>query len=90
MSFNIKDFQLQPGSLIRFEGPVQGYAPGLAGKVCIVISHEKPVFLDVLVDGRLVQLNFSGTVPIHGWISAFTFLADPPDGERGSGRKRWP
>ena len=90
MSFNIKDNQLLPGSLIRFDGPAAYYAPGIAGKVGIVLSHEKPVYLDVLVDGRLVQFNFAGAVPIHGWISAFSFVADPPDTGPGSGRRMWP
>lgn len=88
MSFNIKDIQLLPGSLIRFDGPAGSYAPGIAGKVGVVLSHEKPVFLDVLVDGRLVQFNFSGAVPIHGWISAFSFVAGP-DGKPGGGSNPW-
>ena len=90
MSFNIKEYQLLPGSLIRFDGPAESYAPGISGKVGIVLSHEKPVFLDVLVEGRLVQFNFAGAVPIHGWISAFSLVANSPDSEPGSGRVVWP
>jgi len=75
MSFDIKEYQLLPGSLIRFDGPAGYYAPGIAGKVGIVLSHEKPVYLDVLVDGRLVQFNFAGAVPIHGWISTISLVA---------------
>ena len=89
MSFNIKDIQLLPGSLIRFDGPAaSGCAARIAGKVGIVLSHEKPVFLDVLVEGRLVQFNFSGAVPIHGWISAFSLVAGP-DGKPGGGSRPW-
>ena len=89
MSFNIKDNQLLPGSLIRFDGPVESlYAPGISGKVGIVLSHEKTVYLDVLVAGRLVKFNFAGAVPIHGWISTFSLVAGP-DGKPGGGSKPW-
>lgn len=88
MSFNIKDLQLLPGSLIRFDGPAASYAPGIAGKVGIVLSHEKLVYLDVLVDGRLVQFKFAGAVSIYGWISAFSLVAGP-DGKPGGGSKPW-
>jgi len=88
MSFNIKEYQLLPGSLIRFDGPAESYAPGISGKVGIVLSHEKPVYLDVLVDGRLVQFNFAGAVPIHGWITTFSLVAGP-DGKPGGGSRPW-
>ena len=89
MSFNIKDNQLTPGSLIRFDGPAESYAPGISGKVGIVLSHEKPAYLDVLVAGRLVKFNFAGAVPINGWISTFSLVAGP-DGKPGGGRRMWP
>jgi hypothetical protein len=88
MSFNIKDNQLLPGSLIRFDGPSESYAPGISGKVGIVLSHEKPAYLDVLVAGRLVQFNFAGAVPINGWISEFSLVAGP-DGKPGGGSRPW-
>jgi hypothetical protein len=86
MSFNIKEFQLQSGSLIRFDEPVVGFSEISPGKIGIVLAHEKPAFLNILVEGRLVKLNFSGAVSIHGWISTFTLVVDP-EGYPGCARR---
>lgn len=51
--FNLKHDRLPPGSLIRFKDDYRFAMPSLSmiakGSVGLVIEHEKPVYIKVLV-----------------------------------------
>lgn len=69
--FNIKRDRLPPGSLIRFKDDVR-LAPSLSmiakGSVGLVIEHEKPVYIKVLVGERIVLLDFIGRPSMVGYV----------------------
>ena len=76
---NVKRDRLPPGSLIRFKddyrlGMFYGGGPNVTiakGSIGLVIEHEKPVYIKVLVEERIVKLDFSslGRVPLHGYVN---------------------
>lgn len=87
----MKEFQLQPGALIIFDGVGENSASRIAGhgRVGIVVKHWQPIFLDVLVDGKIIELNFGGAIPLDGRTLDFTLLAGPSNTGSDCGKKRW-
>jgi hypothetical protein len=75
--FNLKHNRLPSGSLIRFKddyrlGMLYLYGPNAMiakGSIGLVIEHEKPVYIKVLVEEKIVRLDFAGRVPLHGYVS---------------------
>jgi hypothetical protein len=73
--FNVKRDRLPPGSLIRFKddyrlGMLYLYGPMIAkGSIGLVIEHEKPVCIKVLVEEKIVKLDFINRVPLHGYVN---------------------
>ena len=91
--FNVKRDRLPPGSLIRFKddyrlGMLYLYGPGAyisKGSIGLVIEHEKPVYIKVLVEEKIVKLDFINQVPIHGYVDKFELFQLPV----GKGLERW-
>lgn len=74
--FNVKRDRLPPGSLIRFKKywvPYAYVAGGLSkiseGSIGLVIEHSQPVYITVLVEEKIVKLDFIDRVPLHGYVS---------------------
>jgi len=87
--FNVKRDRLPPGSLIRFKddyrlgmlylyGPMKAIAKGSIG---LVIEHSQPVYIKVLVEEKIVKLDFIGRVPLHGYVNDIE-LFQLPAGKR--------
>jgi len=85
--FNVKRDRLPPGSLIRFK---DDYRLGMLsyiskGSIGLVIEHEQPVYIKVLVEEKIVRLDFIAQVPIHGYVDKFELFQLPV----GKGLERW-
>ena len=83
--FNVKRDRLPPGSLIRFKddyrlGMLYSYVVA-KGSIGLVIEHEKPVYIKVLVEEKIVKLDFIGRVPLHGYVNDIE-LFQLPAGKR--------
>ena len=71
---------LPPGTLIRFDG--LGYNQRLSytyyslgirpGNIALVLRHKKPIYLDILVEDRVVLLSLEDLVDLVGWVAEFT------------------
>ena len=80
MGFNIKEYMLPPGTLIRFDG--LGFNQRLSysythmgikpGDIALVLKHSQPLFLDILVGEKVHILSFDGTADMIGWVPEFT------------------
>ena len=71
--FNVKRDRLPPGSLIRFK---DDYRLGMLsstvvakGSIGLVIEHPAPVYIKVLVEEKIVKLDFINRVPLHGYVN---------------------
>ena len=75
--FNVKRDRLPPGSLIRFNKDYwvpyayDALLPSIIseGSTGLVIEHWKPVYIKVLVEEKIVNLDFVDRVPLHGYVS---------------------
>ncbi len=77
--FNLKRDRLPPGSLIRFKDDYRLdiqrlylYGPNAMiakGSIGLVIEHSQPVYIKVLVEEKIVRIDFAGRVPLHGYVS---------------------
>jgi len=75
--FNVKRDRLPPGSLIRFKddyrlGMLYLYGPNAMiakGSIGLVIEHRAPDYIKVLVEEKIVKLDFIGRVPLHGYVN---------------------
>ncbi|NBT24821.1 hypothetical protein EBT11_09340 [bacterium] len=38
------------------------------GSIGLVIEHEKPVYIKILVEEKIVKLDFINRVPLHGYV----------------------
>lgn len=94
MSFNIRDYKLPSGSLIRFGNPNQKdgngnpyltYTYSSAGihydEIGLVIEHSKPIYLKVLVNERIVKLDLGDLANMVGYVFDIT-LVSLPNGSR--------
>jgi len=88
--FNVKRDRLPPGSLIRFKDDYMGYRLGMLylygpmivkGSIGLVIKHEKPVYIKVLVEEKIVKLDYLNRVPLHGYVNDIE-LFQLPAGKR--------
>ena len=80
MGFNVKDYMLPPGTLIRFDGMGANqrlsyiyHSVGIQpGDIALVLNHKKPVLLDVLVGDKIINLDLEHIADIIGWVPEFT------------------
>ena len=80
MGFNVKDYMLPPGTLIRFDGlgfnqrlSYTYHALGIKpGNIALVLNHKKPVYIDLLVEDRVILLSLEDLVDLVGWVAEFT------------------
>jgi hypothetical protein len=79
MGFNVKDYMLPPGTLIRFDGMGGNqslsyiyHSVGIrAGDIALVLNHKKPMLLDILVGDKIITLDFEHIADIIGWVPEF-------------------
>lgn len=88
MSFNFAKRILPTGTLIQFQNssPVRssgldwtfssiGISPGDTG---LVLCHSKPIYLKILVNERIHNLNMSGFTTVTGcWVHDISIIALP-------------
>ena len=80
MGFNVKDYMLPTGTLIRFDG--LGYNQRLSytchaigikvGDIGLVLNHKKPIYLDLLIGEKIILLSLEDMIDITGWVPEFT------------------
>lgn len=80
MGFNVKDYMLPPGTLIRFDG--LGFNQRLSytyhslgirtGDIVLILNHKKPAYIDVLVGDRIILLSLEEMIDATGWVPEFT------------------
>jgi len=83
--FNVKRDRLPPGSLIRFKddyrlGMLYSYVVA-KGSIGLVIEHRAPDYIKVLVEEKIVKLDFINRVPLHGYVNDIE-LFQLPAGKR--------
>lgn len=79
MGFNIKDYILPPGTLIRFESnyyeqlSFSFHSLGMQpGTIALIIEHRTPFYIILLIDDKIYHLSCQYIVDSSGWISEFT------------------
>jgi hypothetical protein len=70
--FYIKGSKLSPGTLIRFEEDLC-FGQAKAGQMGIVIDHPFPARMDVLIEEKVIRIQFND-VPIYGWVSEISLI----------------
>lgn len=71
---------LPPGTLIRFDGlgfnqrlSYTYHALGIKpGNIALVLNHKKPIYIDILVEDKVILLSLEDLVDMVGWVSEFT------------------
>lgn len=80
MGFNVKEYILPPGTLIRFD--TLGFDQRLTftyhslgvkpGDIGLILKHKKPMLADILIGDRVHHICFENMVDLIGWVSEFT------------------
>ena len=71
---------LPRGTLIRFDGlgfnqrlSYTYHALGIKpGNIALVLNHKKPIYIDILVEDKVILLSLEDLVDMVGWVSEFT------------------
>jgi len=90
MAFNIKDYKLPEGALIRFGNSRPTDQNGIpyltwtfsrlgiqCDDVALVIEHSAPIYLKVLFRGRIVNLDMGDMADMSGYVNDISLVMLP-------------